>query len=69
MNKNQNKHRPPSSAPVFKDKEMLTPVSSADTVGYEIFGDVATLVILIEGIWIPAAIAGMQSLNRLFGTV
>ncbi len=65
MNK-QRKYGLPS-APVFKDKEMLTPVSPTDTVGYAMFGGAVTLVILMKRIWIPAAIASMPSLDRLLG--
>ena len=66
--KHHNRHRSPSSsAPVFNEKEMITPVSRLATVGYAMFGDTVTLAIRVKRIWIPASLAGMPSLDRLLG--
>lgn len=67
MKHHNSKHRSPSQAPVFKEKEMINPVSRLATVGYAMLGDTVTLFVRFKRIWIPAALVGNPSLNALLG--
>lgn len=68
--KHHNRHRSLSPTPVFKEKELINPVSRLATVGYAMFGDTVTLFVRYnKRIWIPAGLVGSSSLHSLLGAV